>query len=125
MKIKLRQSAHPFFQASTRPSTYRVQEAPPTEGASEIPILSINSQTILFGDGGVSQSLVRCIRLIKGTPEKKAVFEVEWQGTKAIAKCWSPEAYERCVNHPSILSLSITPSLTYSPLFAFLFDLRR
>ncbi|PGG96352.1 hypothetical protein AJ79_09625 [Helicocarpus griseus UAMH5409] len=91
----LRQCAFPFGQASTRPlSMYRTQEGTPTVEASGIPSLNITPQTILYGDGGVSQSSVNCIRLISGVPQKKAVFEVEWKGVRAIAKCWSKELHE-------------------------------
>jgi hypothetical protein len=43
--------------------------------------------------------------MICGKLGKKAVFEAQWQGTKAIAKCWGEEEYH----------LYVTLSLPSSP----------
>jgi hypothetical protein len=73
--------------------------------------LGIGPQTILFGDGEVPipHSLVHCIRMITGKLGKRAVFEVQWQGITAIAKCWCKEDRHLYVNL-SLLSSPQTPS---------------
>ncbi|KAK2779973.1 hypothetical protein FQN53_001159 [Emmonsiellopsis sp. PD_33] len=90
--MRLRQSAFPFLQASTRPSACRITQEP----ASSTPIspTNITSQTILFGEGDVSYGYVNCTRFIKGKSGVKATFEVDYEGQKAIAKCWSKDLYE-------------------------------
>ena len=51
--------------------------------------------TILFGCRGVARSWVNCVRLISGSPMTKAVMEIEHQGIKAIAKCWTEHYFSR------------------------------
>ncbi|KAK2809220.1 hypothetical protein FQN50_004056 [Emmonsiellopsis sp. PD_5] len=91
--MRLRQPALPFLQASTSPLTaYGVSQ----EAARSTPIASTNitSQTILFGEGDASLGYVNCTRLLKGKSGVKATFEVDYEGQKAIAKCWGKELYE-------------------------------
>jgi hypothetical protein len=61
--------------------------------------------TILFGDDGAC-SQVNCVGLLSGSPLTKAV-EVEYEGIRAIAKCWTEKWFEKFVpiNHCFFLDI--------------------
>lgn len=48
----------------------------------------ITTNTILFGESGSARYAVECVRIIHQIPEK-VVMEVQWQGRRALAKCWT------------------------------------
>lgn len=47
----------------------------------------MGSQSIVFGHDGRAGSLVNCVRVISDSPTRK-VFEVLYEGVRAVAKCW-------------------------------------
>ena len=46
------------------------------------------NSTILFGERGTAHYAAECVRSIHRTPDK-VVMEVQWQGRRALAKCWT------------------------------------
>ncbi|KAL4779635.1 hypothetical protein BJX76DRAFT_340249 [Aspergillus varians] len=91
-QLLLRGSAISGLQASTRPSILRpLPGQPPTLPSA---LGTVGPGTIFFGEGDTAAS-VRCTRLISGaSASPKAVMEVEFNGQKCFAKCWTSELYE-------------------------------
>lgn len=109
------------MQNSERPSTYRTlareavrhvrstdtatrEDAPlqitAADTATDTATTVVKNNAIFFGDENVGGSYVECTRIISGASGKKAVMEVRCpNGTKAIAKCWGPQYFERFGSH--------------------------
>ncbi|PWY84593.1 hypothetical protein BO94DRAFT_566707 [Aspergillus sclerotioniger CBS 115572] len=91
LESQLKMPSQPCAQASIRPSPYRNQVTTKDSTQGE----AIGSQTIFFGgDDGVATGFVNCKRLIKKSGTK-AIYEVQWDGRSAIAKCWTESRYPR------------------------------
>ncbi|PLN77295.1 hypothetical protein BDW42DRAFT_177037 [Aspergillus taichungensis] len=96
-------------QASTRLSPGRlhtssvatglISNTPVGQGSSESHVsalssLEIGPRSILIGSDGVASSFVTAKRLLSGTFSTQVVLEVDWNGRKAIAKCWCPDYHD-------------------------------
>lgn len=88
--------SQPCAQASTRPSPYRNQATTKDSTSGD----TIGSQSIIFGgEDGVATGFVNCKKLIRKSAAK-AIYEVEWDGHPAIAKCWPESRYTRFATIP-------------------------
>ncbi|PYI10207.1 hypothetical protein BO78DRAFT_306364 [Aspergillus sclerotiicarbonarius CBS 121057] len=90
-ELQLKVPSQPYAPASTRPSPYCNQVAIKDSTSKE----SIGSQSILFGgEDGITTGFVNRKKLIRES-KSKAIYEVEWNGYPAIAKCWAESRHER------------------------------
>lgn len=77
------------FQASVRPSPHRdhVAQGSLVTGVTE----NVGPNSIILSDQREALTIVNVSRMISSPRHKnKAIFEINQQGTRYIAKCWGP-----------------------------------
>lgn len=66
------------------------------ETTSPYTCMPVTQQTIICGDGVKSTTAVEVVGEISGFADPdKAVYEVIYNATKCIAKCWSPKLFNQ------------------------------